>query len=216
MTSLKHTGYCLFFLEPLCLHTPSAPPSPLRFASQLSAHFLFCSFLFPHFSVRKSGKCKTRVAIKSVSHHGNTFRASPHFLSPNTTDSSSRDILKLNQLHTHTHPLTVCPRVTAGLSTSISLPLPAMSCPHLSHCDPVASLALAFNLAVIQMHPSLSLCLSPHTQSHTHEQTCTQRWIFCQDSLRPIRLRYWSMARWRPKAIRGPKHNEVLLFVLES
>lgn len=142
----------------------------LRLHPQLSksGQFLFCSFLLPHFSVRTSGKRKTHGETNSVSHHGNSLPASapPSFLL--IPESSSRDILKLNQLHTHTHPLTVCPCVTAGLSASISLPLPAMSCPHLSHCDPVASLALAFNLAVIQMHPSLFLHTQPPTDTHTH------------------------------------------------
>lgn len=73
--------------------------------------------------------------------------------------------------HTHTPPTNCLSMSSLGLMpASLFQSLSVHSCPHHSHCDPVALLALAFNLAVIQTHPSLHIHTRIHTRIHTHTQ----------------------------------------------
>lgn len=128
---------------------------------------------------------------------------SPSFLfspPPDVSDSSSGTTLKLNQLHTHTHLPTTVSMSSLGLMPAF-LPesLSVQCCPHLSHCDPVALLALAFNLAVIQMHPSL------HRQTHTHTQMDFLSWQF--ETNQTV---VWERGQMRAKGHQGtPQHNRV-------
>ena len=120
------------------------------------------------------------------------------FTSPLMSATSHQGtILKLNQLHTQTHTSQQLSLYVSSLGLMPAF-LSQTLCVILSSSLSLWSCGLVGLGIQFSCHPDAS------PSAHTHEQTLTQRWISCQDSLRPIRLWYWSMPIWGLKAVEGP------------